>query len=136
MSWDSFKDPYDILCTRLAALSPAPTIAWDNGSPFTPPAGNYVRVYYLPATLAGKSLSGKEWTPGVYQISIVTDRGQGAVPALVDTVKAWFPAGLYLRKSGGGGFLRVRRTTMGPTLDEGDRRVIPLSITFDAYEEG
>jgi hypothetical protein len=134
MSWTNEIDGHDLLNAHLKTSNAGGMpIAWENTGK-TPGAKPYLRESLIYGQNQGKSLSGKEELDAVYQVDLVTGRGDGAVPDTLATVTSWFPAGLKLTKTGG--YVRVRRTQIGAKVQEGDGFFFPLSITVKIQEEG
>src|SRR6056297_549780 len=87
----SIRDVSATLDTHLAQLPNAPDIAWPNFA-FTAPADTYLRVNNLPANGELYTFAYAQDTPGVYQVTVVSELQQGAGEAenLADAVATHF----------------------------------------------
>jgi hypothetical protein len=120
------------LATQLNALGL--TVAWENSN-FKPTAGQvYVAEALLPnETLSiGVSSASSDDFGGTYQVLVYAPAGagKGAGVAAAEQVVAGFPKGASLTYSGV--TVRVLRTSQSAALMEGDRYVIPVSVTYRA----
>lgn len=120
------------LATRLNTLGLA--VAWENSS-FKPTAGQvYVAEALLPnETLSiGISSTSSDDFGGIYQVLVYAPAGagKGAAVSAAEQVVAGFPKGASLTYSGV--TVRVLRTSQAAALMEGDRYVIPVSVTYRA----
>ena len=120
------------LATQLNTLG-IPT-AWENSN-FTPTAGH---VYLTEALLPNETLSigvssaSSDDFGGIYQVLVnaPAGRGKGAAVAAAEQVVGAFVKGASLTY--GGVTVRILRSSQNPALIDGERYVIPVSITYRA----
>lgn len=120
------------LATRLNTLG-LPT-AWENSN-FKPTAGQvYLAETLLPnETLSiGVSSTSADNFGGIYQVLVhaPAGAGKGAAVSAAEQVAAAFPKGASLTYDGV--TVRVLRVSQAPSLMNGERYVIPVSVTYRA----
>lgn len=119
--------------TRLAALSNAPDIGWEN-TEFEPPEDEVsMLAYLLRADTVSRTLGVPEVTmeQGVFQVSVLAPRGagSGAAEAVAEAVREHFPKGLSL--DAGGVSVRIaRRGSVTPARQDGAWHRIDVSIPY------
>ena len=108
--------------------------AWENSN-FKPTAGQvYLAETLLPNTTLsiGVSSASSDNFGGIYQVLVYAPAGssKGAAVAASEQVVAAFPKGASLTYSGV--TVRILMPSQNPALMDGDRYVIPVSITYRA----
>lgn len=129
-----FQDIEAALTNQLQTLTDSPDVAWPNTN-FKQKAGEtYLRCFILlsPTVQASMSLTGKDVTEGIFQISVFVPAASGR-SAWPDSIADHFKRGTVL--SYNNLKLRVRSVSMGPTIVEGAFNIVPLSVNFQTYTE-
>lgn len=118
--------------SKLNAISPAVSTAWEN-VPFEPAIGQmYQRAFMLPAgadnTTFGNTLRRES---GIFQVSVCAPLGNGSYDAITraEVIRNWFYRGLTLTQSGV--LVRILRTaSIAPAITEEANYVVPVSIPY------
>lgn len=125
----SAKTITSALNAHLAAMPDAPRIAWPN-APFDPPSGIYIRVDGLPRETDAPFLGDDSALDygGIYQITVMSPLGANTHDALdvVDQITDHFQRGDI------GSNVRIRKTSVAPALESGNRWAIPVSVYYRA----
>jgi len=115
---------------HLAALSPAPDIAWPNKD-FTPD-GEYVEFRHIPNERVDPVISGGyEYQIGIFLLSAVTASGgySGAANTLAQRVADRFPKALRLA-AGGGSVVISAPARFGTPFQDGTRFRVPVEVRY------
>ena len=116
---------------RIALLSPAVPVAWPNKK-FSPPAGAWLAVHYLPSNTSSETLGegGEDELPAIIQldVSIPTNTGDKIQNDILTAFEAYFIPGTSFTFSGQTiKFLACNRSN-GRIVDNAWR--VSLSISF------
>ncbi|WP_166648499.1 DUF4128 domain-containing protein [Phyllobacterium brassicacearum] len=127
----------EALLAHMAALvlSPALPVAYPDIA-FTPPAGPYLRVYFIPNGTERLFIGNGEPNlhQGILQVTVVFPAGKGAVKPndVAGAIANHFGEGTKLAITGG--FVRIdKRPSIAPAMQDTDRIQIPVSINWIAY---
>jgi len=119
---------------RLGSMTPALATAFENVA-FTPAAGTpYQRVNLLPATPDNATLGDAYYREnGLFQVTLLYPQlaGPAAAEARAEAVRAHFKRGTSITESGVTTLI-TRTPSIAPALIDGDRYVIPITITYQA----
>lgn len=120
------------LKTWADARSPALSVAREN-SPFTEPAGLYLRAFLLPADTDAPDLAGElRVYRGLFQINVVAplNKGAGEAMGVADELAALFVVNARLTNT-----ITVQQVTpcrIAPALQDATRYVLPVSFAYRA----
>ncbi|HEV7253877.1 MAG TPA: DUF4128 domain-containing protein [Mesorhizobium sp.] len=116
-------------------LSPALPIAWP-GKPFTPPAGAYLELTFLPNTNRNLFLGNSDPTQhvGLLQVTVVGAPKEQVVALndIAGRIVAHFAKGTTVEKDGVRVRITAKPSVAPPLLDDGRKRV-PVSIPYQAF---
>lgn len=119
---------------RLDAMSPAMATAWEN-APFTPTVGTpYQRANLLPATPDNQIQGAAAYLArGIFQVTLCYPTGVGSADAetRAEAVRAQFKRGTTMTEAGINVIVMATPRT-APALIDGDRYLIPISVTYQA----
>ncbi len=120
--------------TKLNAMTPSISTAWEN-LPFTPVAGTaYQAAYLLPATPDNSTLGdGFYRAIGIFQISLFypLQAGAGVAAARAELIRAAFKRGTTMT-SGSVKVIVDRTPEIGQGRVDGDRWHVPIKIRWSA----
>jgi hypothetical protein len=116
-------------------LTPALPVAYPDIA-FTPPAGPYLRVYFIPNGTERLFIGNGEPNrhQGILQVTVVFPSGQGAIRPndVAGAVANHFGEGTQLPITGG--VVRIdKRPSISPAMQDTDRIQIPVSINWIAF---
>jgi Bacteriophage related domain of unknown function len=132
----SIKNIRSALEQRLATLSPATPVAWENAQ-YAPTLGTmYLAVALLPArtenpTITGDPAQELALEQGVFQVTVVAPVNGGSGPASdkAEAIRALFPRGLSLTVSGT--TVRIaEKATVSAAIPNDDWYNVPVSIPY------
>lgn len=127
----------DLLLTHLGALvfSPAMPIAWPNLS-FTPPAGEYLEVTFMPNTNVNQFIGNNSKTQhqGLLQVTVVSKSGIGIVGPneVAGKIVEHFAKGTKIIADG----VKVkidRKPTVAAPMQDADRVRVPVTIRYISF---
>jgi len=121
--------------TKLAALSPAVSIAYEN-FPFAPVNGTpYQECFLLPGQPDNAEMGAKNYLEvGVFQVTLKYPLGNGpaAAQARAELIKAHFKRGTTMVQDGIN-VIVIRTPSVAGGFPLGDRYCIPVSIYYQAH---
>lgn len=121
--------------TRLAALTPAIDTAYENTT-YTPVTGTpYMKANTLPASPDNSEMGSKNyWERGIFQITLFypNNVGAGTARAKAVALREWFKRGSTFTASGVDVNV-ISDPAIAPGFNDGDRYVLPISVTFQAH---
>ncbi|MDA3832280.1 MAG: phage tail terminator-like protein [Spirochaetales bacterium] len=127
-----FADIRAAFTTKLMALSPLPSIAWENVA-FTPVIGtSYLQPFLLPGEPYQAEIgeAGQNRHTGIYQVSIYapTGSGVGDINTLAGTICDHFKRGTVLTYSTT--TLTIKKAFLGPMMTDTDWLHLPVTIQY------
>lgn len=116
-------------------LTPALPVAYPDIA-FTPPAGPYLRVYFIPNGTERLFIGNGEPNlhQGILQVTVVFPAGQGSIKpnGVAGAIADHFGEGTQLPITGG--LIRIdKRPSIFPAMQDTDRIQIPVSINWTAF---
>jgi hypothetical protein len=126
------SDIRNAFAVKLGALSPLPSVAWENKK-YTRVIGTpYLEPFLLPGepVQAEIGASGQNRHVGIYQVSIYAPvgGGVGVINGLIDALCDHFKRGTVLTYSPI--TLTVEKSFSGPTIQETDWQHVPITIRY------
>lgn len=121
--------------TRLAAFSPSIATVYESTT-YTPVTGTpYMKANTLPASPDNSEMGNANYFErGIFQITLFypNNAGAGAARAKAVALREWFKRGTTLTASGVNVNI-INDPAIAPGFNDGDRYVLPISVTFQAH---